>query len=156
METTNADTSATDGTVSATADIKGKAGSLDLSARLNVDELRKPLYAGVGAGDFAVEKLREIPNLSARRVKGLQGTWREIPAQVRTSFTEFQGRATTIYADLAQRGERLVTSIRNNPAAQAAEDQARAALANAKQAGVNATRSVRSAGKAVEQEARGA
>jgi hypothetical protein len=92
-----------------------KIGTRDLTDRVHVTELRKPLYASVGAGDLAVEKLRGVPTIYNRRVKDLRGSVREIPHQVRGSINEIQGKATSVYGELAQRGERLLSNIRNQP-----------------------------------------
>ncbi len=120
-----------------------KIGAVDLSGRVNVTELRKPLYASVGVGDLAVEKLREVPTVYHRRVTDLRGSVREIPQQVRGSITELPGKATVLYGELAQRGERLLSNIRNTSSPTQVE-QAGATRGSGKAAGSTARRPVRS------------
>jgi hypothetical protein len=97
-------------------------------------EARKPLYAVVGAGDLAVENIKDLPTqvvaqattilpkttafvaeIPGRvtalpvRVKGLRG-------EVETRATALTGKAFTTYGDLVERGEKLVRAIRRSPA----------------------------------------
>ena len=146
MATAKADAPKARGAGGAQSNGASKIGAIDLSGRVKVSELRKPLYASVGVGDLAVEKLREVPTASTRTVKDLHGSVRGVPQQVRGSINGLQGKATSLYGELAQRGERLLSNISRAPT-QAAGEQARAAIASAKAAGSTARRSVRSVAK---------
>src|SRR5450759_3117213 len=82
-------------------------------------ELRKPLYAYVGAGDLALEKLREIPTewpqisaaLSDEAIK-LQEAMSEEMAQLQDHAMALGDQAGDLYQDLVARGQRVVESRR--------------------------------------------
>jgi hypothetical protein len=101
-------------------------------------EARKPLYAVVGAGDLAVENIKDLPTqvvaqattivprttafvaeIPGRvtalpvRVKGLRG-------EVENRATALTGKAFTTYGELVERGEKLVRGIRRSPATETA------------------------------------
>jgi hypothetical protein len=87
----------------------------------------KPFYAVAGAGDFAVEKLRELPEqlqkLQSRRfdlakelpVKAreyadkAEGIAREFPDKAREYADQLTQRANEVYEDFATRGRRVVS-----------------------------------------------
>ncbi|MFG2075507.1 hypothetical protein SAMN05421874_114100 [Nonomuraea maritima] len=87
----------------------------------------KPFYAVAGAGDYAVEKLRELPDqlakLQARRydlakelpVKAreyadkAEGIAREFPDRAREYADQLTVRANEVYEDFASRGRRVVS-----------------------------------------------
>ena len=125
--------------------MKGRSGLAGVDIKLNLAEVRKearkPLYAYVGAGDYAVEQMqatarglqrgpRELPTArhlgQHRGHLGRQGLPHrgEDPAHDRqgapdlaqASLTELSGKANELYGDFVQRGERLVTTIRRQPA----------------------------------------
>lgn len=91
----------------------------------------KPFYAVAGAGDYAVEKLRELPDqlakLQARRydlakelpVKARQyadkaeGIAREFPDKAREYADQLTVRANEVYEDFASRGRRVVSKTGN-------------------------------------------
>jgi hypothetical protein len=124
-------------------------------------EARKPLYAFVGAGDLAVENIKELPTqvvaqattfvpkttaLVAElpaKVKGLRG-------EVETFATQLTGKAFTAYGDLVVRGEKLVGAIRRNPATKQAEAQVKVAKSQAKAATTSATKAAKATAKAVD------
>ncbi|GLW96417.1 hypothetical protein [Microtetraspora sp. NBRC 16547] len=96
----------------------------------------KPFYAVAGAGDYAVEKLRELPDqlqkLQARRGE-LRETAKDIPVKAREYATTFQDKAeavakdfpskareyadtaasrfTELYEELAVRGRKIVSKV---------------------------------------------
>jgi heparin binding hemagglutinin HbhA len=107
----------------------------------------RPVYAVVGAGDLAVEKLREVsrevhvPKTDVKtvrdqlqsqvesQVKNVQAQAKTAQAQVRTApaktqaavteaLNEALAQANTVYDDLAARGKSLVTRIRRQQATQ--------------------------------------
>ncbi|WP_067174592.1 hypothetical protein [Microtetraspora niveoalba] len=96
----------------------------------------KPFYAVAGAGDYAVEKLRELPDqlqkLQARRGE-LRETAKDFPGRAREAASTFQDRAEAVakdfpnkareyadtaaarfnelYDELAVRGRRIVSKV---------------------------------------------
>ncbi|SDI51960.1 hypothetical protein [Nonomuraea jiangxiensis] len=87
----------------------------------------KPFYAVAGMGDFAVEKLRELPErlhkLQTRRselAKDLperarayadkaEGLARDFPVKARDYADQLTHRATEVYEDFATRGRKVVS-----------------------------------------------
>ena len=106
---------------------------------LDLDEARKPLFAVVGVADLAIEQVQSLPALAQERVA-------EVPASVKKAGE----KATDLYAKLAVRGERLVTSIRRQPATEAALAEGREAVRKAEAAAVAARKSVKAGEQAVE------
>lgn len=133
-------------------------------AKVSMKEVRKPLYASVGAGDFAVAKLRELPGRYTGGVKRFQGKFegfqaqvkeipeqvKELPAHVKAQLSELSEKAGHLYEEFAERGESLVTSIRRSPSTEAAIAQGKTAVRQAKAARTSAQRAAESAEKAVE------
>ncbi|GAA5073413.1 putative MPP superfamily phosphohydrolase [Thermocatellispora tengchongensis] len=97
----------------------------------------KPFYAVAGAGDYAVEKLRELPaaleRLTAQRgelreqarelpVKAreyaakAEGYARELPEKAKEYADALNTRATAIYEDFATRGRRVVSRVSGDAA----------------------------------------
>jgi hypothetical protein len=80
-----------------------------------------------------------------------------LPAQAKALRTDVEGRvktasekATALYAELSVRGERLVTSIRRQPATEAAIAEGKEAVKKATAAATAAKKSAKAAEKAVE------
>jgi hypothetical protein len=89
----------------------------------------KPFYAVAGAGDYAVEKLRELPGqlqkLQARQTdlaKELpvrarsyadlaEGIAKEFPVKAREYADQLTQRATGVYEDFASRGRKVVSKV---------------------------------------------
>ncbi|GAA2308452.1 hypothetical protein GCM10010149_68190 [Nonomuraea roseoviolacea subsp. roseoviolacea] len=89
----------------------------------------KPFYAVAGVGDYAVEKLRELPEqlqkLQARRVdlgKDLpelarvyadkaEGFAKELPEKARGYADQLTQRASVVYEDFATRGRKAVSKV---------------------------------------------
>jgi hypothetical protein len=89
----------------------------------------KPFYAVAGAGDYAVEKLRELPEqllkLQSRRVElakdlpekartyadKAEGFAKEFPEKARTYADQLTNRATEVYEDFASRGRKVVSKV---------------------------------------------
>ncbi len=88
------------------------------------NQIPKPLYFAAGATDLAVEKLREIP----AEYKRLQEQARRVDAAtvrvaVEDYSTKASGKATEVYDDLVNRGQKLVGSIRRQKATQVLKEQ---------------------------------
>ncbi|MEV0597074.1 hypothetical protein [Nonomuraea cavernae] len=89
----------------------------------------KPFYAVAGVGDFAVEKLRELPEqlqkLQSRRAdiaKDLpekarvyagkaEGFAKDFPEKAREYADQLTHRATEVYEDFASRGRKAVSKV---------------------------------------------
>ncbi|MEU8251308.1 hypothetical protein [Nonomuraea sp. NPDC048916] len=89
----------------------------------------KPFYAVAGVGDYAVEKLRELPEqlhkLQSRRAdiaKDLpekarvyagkaEGFAKEFPEKARGYADQLTHRATEVYEDFASRGRKAVSKV---------------------------------------------
>ncbi len=98
---------------------------------VRLEEVRKPAFAFAGLADLALAQVKEAPAAYSAGVE----------------------RAGELYAALAVRGERLVTSIRRQPATEAAIAEGQEAVAKAEEAVAAVTASVeqgveRAAGKA--------
>ena len=119
----------------------------------DVAEAAKPLYAYVGVLDLALEQAKDVP----AQVRTIPAQVRTIPASVKSLRDDVEGRveqassrATDLYTALTLRGERLITSIRRQPATEAAVAEGKEAVRKAEAAAVAARKSVRAGGKAVE------
>ncbi len=125
-------------------------------------EVSKPAYAVAGLADLAIEQVKEAPAAYVAEVKKAQERLAEVPAVVKTLPTqvrELRGEVETrlsrageqaneLYAALAVRGQRLVTSIRRQPATEAAVAEAKAAVKDVESAAVAAKKSVKAGEKA--------
>ncbi|TMR89820.1 hypothetical protein [Nonomuraea basaltis] len=87
----------------------------------------KPFYAVAGVGDYAVEKLRELPEqlqkLQSRRYEltrelpekarvyadKAEGLAREFPEKAREYAGQLTHKATEVYEDFATRGRKVVS-----------------------------------------------
>jgi len=141
MATAKTETKKTGNTVEATGDVK-----------FTLPDPKRGLYAYVGVADYAVEQLRALPRYQGAvvevlrsQVKDLQAQARELPQTLRTSITGLSGKVNETYVDLsdrvtgsytefADRGEKLVSTIRKDPATQAAVEQTKTAKSQVKAA----------------------
>jgi heparin binding hemagglutinin HbhA len=107
---------------------------------------RKPLYPVAGAGEFAVEKLREVPaRLAALRgelkvgpqaVRGrvterighLPGEVRALPGKAQELARGGLGKADEAYDDLADRGKTVVDRVRRQQSRKELVEQTERAL----------------------------
>jgi hypothetical protein len=166
MATAKADSrKTTDDTVvvDATAATK-KGGVVDADVEINLSAVQRPLYAYVGAADFAVEKLRDLPTASAQRVQEVSESVKQAQAAaqeqakarraaVREQLNQLPDKARAYYTDFVVRGQKLVVNLRNNPEAGHAVDEAKAAVSEVKDAATHAKRSAKSGEKAAERTA---
>lgn len=135
-------------------------------------EVRKPLFAAVGAADLAIEQVKEVPaglTAEAKKVQSLltlgarqvPGAVKTVPTQVLTQIQGLRGEvetrvvkvtttATETYGGLAVRGKRLVGQIRRQPATEAAIAEGKEAVRKAEAAALAAKKSVKAGEKAVE------
>jgi len=141
-----------------------KGGFIDADVEVNLSAVRRPLYAYVGAADFAVEKLRHLPVAYAQRVQEVQASVKQAQDQakeqakqrrdaVREQINNLPDKAREVYSDLVVRGQKLVTNLRNNPEARNAVAEAKAAASEVKDASAHARRSAKSGERAAERTA---
>ncbi|REE96501.1 hypothetical protein [Thermomonospora umbrina] len=128
----------------------------------------KAVYTMAGAGDLAVEKLREVPE----QVTRLQGDFREnltkLQVEVRDNVTRLQGRvevkdlpgAAVAYVnqvstrtvevidELAERGKKIVTRVENQVATQELQQSAQRTQRRTKAAVGEAKKTARAASRA--------
>jgi hypothetical protein len=93
-------------------------------------DAKNAMYAYVGAGQFLVEKAREIPAKA-----------RELPTKA-WSPSGWRENAVKTYADLAHRGEKLVASIRRSAYTQRAVEQTKSARTQVKAAATSVRKAV--------------
>jgi hypothetical protein len=146
--------------------------SLDV---IDLSDARKPGFAAVGVLDLAIEQVKDLPAdakkaqdkvqadalarfaTATELAKTVPAQLKTLPTQVKTLRTEVEGRVATatekaneLYAALAVRGERLVTSIRRQPATEAAIAEGKEAVKKSQAAATAAKRSVKAGEKALE------
>jgi hypothetical protein len=160
MATTKTTTTRTRSTATASAKARTKPATVDATAVIDLDRVRKPFYAYVGVADLAVEKLRSLPEVytngfstAQAQVTQARGSFKHLPESVREQLTTLPKKAGESYADLVKRGHKLVSTVRNNPNTQAALKQAKTARAQAKGAATSVRRTVGSVEKVAEQTA---
>lgn len=103
---------------------------------------RSSLYASLGLGEFAVQKLRELP-----------AELHKLPdrvAELRGEAAALQDKANELYADFALRGERLVGAVRGQPSTQAAADEATSATRAARDAASSAGKTAKASKQAAQ------
>lgn len=141
-----------------------KGGVIDADVEVNLSAVRRPLYAYVGAADFAVEKLRELPTAYAQRVQEVSESVKQAQAvateqakarraEFREQLNELPNKARALYSDFVVRGQKLVVNLRNNPEASNAVSEAKAAVSEVKDATTHAKRATKSGEKAAERTA---
>jgi hypothetical protein len=112
------------------------------------DKLRdsKAFYAAAGAGDFAVEKLREVPD----RLNRLQEKTdpKDLGGAAVAYVTQVGNRAVEVYDGLAERGKRIVSRVDRQKATQELEASAKSTVRKARSAVDSARGTARSAAKA--------
>lgn len=103
----------------------------------------KAFYAAAGAGDYAVEKLREVPD----RINRLQSKTdpKDLGGAAVAYVTHMGARAVEVYDGLAERGKRIVTRVDRQKATQELESQAKATVQKARSAAGSARSAASSA-----------
>ena len=102
-------------------------------------EARKPLFAVVGAGDIAIENIKELPTQLVTQAVTF------VPR-----ITEIPSKAFSTYGGLVERGEKLVRSIRKSSATEKAGAQIKTAKTQVKAATTSATKAAKATAKAVD------
>ena len=108
----------------------------------------KPAYAAAGLADLALEQVKDVP----AGLSEVPAVVRTLPASVKHLREEVAARVGTaretaaeLYAALADRGERLVTAVLRQPAAEAAVAEGRDAVRHAEAAATAARQAVEDA-----------
>jgi ElaB/YqjD/DUF883 family membrane-anchored ribosome-binding protein len=117
----------------ATTDFRKYGETLREQSKTAIEEARKPLFAAVGATNYAFDQLRtqlrEWPSDTQARVKKLsddaQAQLRQLrerssgvkldPAQVRKAFEDAAEQARDRYETFTSRGEKIVEQLRRDP-----------------------------------------
>lgn len=146
MATAKTSTTKTGNTVEATGDVK-----------FALPDAKRGIYAYVGAADYAVEQLRALPRYQGAvvealrsQVKDLQSQAGKLPQTLQSSLTTLSGRVTGTYSEFANRGEKLVSGIRKDPATQAAVEQTKTAKSQVKAARTSVKKAASESGTATE------
>ncbi|HEY0539477.1 MAG TPA: hypothetical protein VGD53_13960 [Actinoallomurus sp.] len=112
------------------------------------DRLRdsKAFYVAAGAGDLAVEKIREVPD----RLNRLQEKTdpKDLGGAAVAYVTQVGTRAVEVYDGLAERGKRIVSRVDRQKATQELEASAKATVRRARTAAGSAKTTARTAAKA--------
>ena len=143
MATAKTTTTRTRSTATASAKARTKPATVDATAVVDLDRVRKPFYAYVGVADLAVEKLRALPEVYVHGVTTAQaqvtqarGSFKSLPDSVREQLqalpTRRPRKARGTYADLVKRGQKLVTPCATTPTPRPPSSQAKTARAQAK------------------------
>jgi heparin binding hemagglutinin HbhA len=114
--------------------------------RTLAEQAKTPFLAVVGAGDLAVENIKELPT----QVVAQATTF--VP-RTTALVTELPNKAFSLYGELVERGQKLVTSIRRSSATQQAEAQIKVAKSQAKAATTSATKAAKATAKAMDKAA---
>ena len=114
---------------------------------LTLDEVKKPAFVVAGLADLAIEQVKEAPAAYIAEVKKARSasprsrpSSAALPAQVKELRGEVETRVAKagsrprLYAQLAVRGERLVSQIRRQPATEAAIAEGKEAVKKAEAA----------------------
>ena len=136
-------------------------GRFTLRGIPTVDDVKKPAFAAFGLVDLALEQVKDVPPELQSEVAKAQARLAELPtvvktlpAQAQTLAGDLETRATRLYAELAVRGERLVTSIRRQPATEAAIAEGKEAVRKAEAAATAGRKAARAGEQAVEDAAK--
>ena len=135
---------------------------------VSLGEVTKPAFAVAGLADLAIEQVKEAPaayvaqvTKAQERLAEVPGVVKTLPAQVKdlrseveTRVAKAQEQADALYAQLAVRGERLVTAIRRQPATEAAIAEGKEAVKKAEAATTAAKKSAKAGEQAVEDAAK--
>jgi hypothetical protein len=106
----------------------------------------KAFYAAAGAGDLAVEKIREVPE----RINKLQEKTgpKDLGGAAVAYVTQVSTRAVEVYDGLAERGKRIVGRVDRQKATKELEESAKSTVRRARSAAGSARTTARTAAKA--------
>jgi hypothetical protein len=144
--------------VTATTGAKSTRSKADVGATVgaettvDLDRVRKPFYAYVGVAELAARLLRALPDAYTTGVTDSVDAVKTLPIVVRGQLAGIPAKARDAYTDLADRGQKLVTSVLNSASTKAAVEQVKTARSQVK----GAATSVRKAAGATEKAAESA
>jgi len=127
--------------------------------KVALDEVRKPWYAALGAGDLAYGQLIQLPAEMQARVRKLQAEGRQLDAaalreavetateQGLKAYGAYATQARETYESLAHRGEQVVRRLRRSAEVQEAFDKAEDLVADAGQTVAKAEEKVTTPGR---------
>jgi hypothetical protein len=106
----------------------------------------KAFYAAAGAGDLAVEKLREMPD----RLNRLQerADAKDLGGAAVAYMTHAGSRAVEVFDELAERGKKIVSRVDRQQATQELEASAKSTVRRARSTAGSAKETARTAAKA--------
>jgi hypothetical protein len=106
----------------------------------------KAFHVAAGAGDLAVEKIREVPE----RINRLQERTdpKDLGGAALAYVTQVGGRAAEVVDELAERGKKIVSRVESQKATQQLEDSAKSTVRKAKATAGSAKDTAKTAGKA--------
>ena len=110
----------------------------------------KPLYAGVGIADLAVEAVRDYATEVQKKISDVRGDFKNSKSAQQTAqkyLDENVATVTDAYGDLVVRGESLVKRIRNQESTKATVKSAKTTSAKAKTTKTQGTKATKSTAK---------
>ena len=92
---------------------------MNTTTKTTTRKIPTPLYAAAGAGDFAYQQLRKLPEQVAQlreRVGELRPAVTEVvsEANLRADLDRLRDRAVAVYTDLVARGEKVVGNAKTD------------------------------------------
>ena len=114
------------------------------------DKLRetKVFYVAAGAGDLAVEKLREVP-VHLNRLQEKSDP-KDLGGAAFAYATQVGTKAVEVFDDLAERGKKIVGRVERQKATQELQASAKSTVRRTKSAASSAKETARTAGKAAD------
>ena len=109
----------------------------------------KVFYVAAGAGDLAVEKLREVPgHINRLQAKTSQTDPKDVGGAAVAYVTQVGTRAVEVVDGLAERGKKIVSRVDRQKATQELEASAKSTVRRARSAAGSAKTTARTAAKA--------
>lgn len=109
--------------MSITESITRRVGDVDAAltnhGKAVLAQARKPAFAWLGASEYAVSHLTELPALTQAAARGVQQSLTSLPGgvpsveSVRAAVQSYGGQAVEAYDGLAQRGELVADRLRS-------------------------------------------
>lgn len=112
-------------------------------------------YAAVGAGDFAVEQARRIPqSIDISKVrKELPSSLKELREDAEKTANKVLGSVGDRYGDFVKRGEKTYRSIRNSAPTKRAVDKGKTARSQTKAAATSTKKAAEATAEAAKEAA---
>jgi hypothetical protein len=129
------------------ADVGAAVGA---DTTVDLDRVRKPFYAYVGVADLAARTLRALPEAYTAGVTESVDAVKTLPIVVRGQLAAIPAKARDAYTDLADRGQKLVTSVLKSASTKAAVEQVKTARSQVKGAATSVRKAAAAGEKAAE------